>query len=86
MGRVPLLLDGSAKMFESAAILRYLGATYGSDTVLRRNARGRTPMYWAESSSTAAICRCRPRLTLSSGALDLKMPFTSPSIAMEFRF
>jgi len=31
MGRVPVIEDGSVCMFESAAILRYLGATYGDD-------------------------------------------------------
>ena len=29
MGRIPVLVDGPVCMFESAAILRYLGATYG---------------------------------------------------------
>ena len=32
MGRVPVLQDGPVTMFESAAILRYLGAAYGSET------------------------------------------------------
>ena len=32
MGRVPVLIDGSVILFESAAILRYLGAKYGGDS------------------------------------------------------
>ena len=31
MGRVPALVDGSVCLFESAAILRYLAATYGNE-------------------------------------------------------
>lgn len=31
MGRVPVVEDGSLVMFESAAILRYLSATYGDN-------------------------------------------------------
>ncbi|MCR8725830.1 glutathione S-transferase family protein [Frigidibacter sp. ROC022] len=31
MGQVPVLKDGQAAIFESAAILRYLGAAYGDD-------------------------------------------------------
>ncbi len=49
MGRVPVMVDGAVCMFESAAILRYLGATYGDDRFWPRDpARRGTLDTWAE--------------------------------------
>ncbi len=49
MGRVPVLVDGPVCMFESAAILRYLGATYGDDSFWPVDPARRGPLdTWAE--------------------------------------
>jgi glutathione S-transferase len=49
MGRVPVVTDGPVVMFESAAILRYLGAVYGSETFWPRDPAQRGPLdTWAE--------------------------------------
>jgi glutathione S-transferase len=49
MGRVPVLIDGAACMFESAAILRYLGAAYGSEDFWPSDPSVRGPLdTWAE--------------------------------------
>ncbi|MGE0715515.1 MAG: glutathione S-transferase family protein [Alphaproteobacteria bacterium] len=49
MGRVPVLVDGPVRMFESAAILRYLAASYGDDDFWPRDPARRAPLdTWAE--------------------------------------
>ena len=49
MGRVPVIVDGGVSMFESAAILRYLAATYGSDEFWPSDPARRAPLdTWAE--------------------------------------
>jgi len=49
MGRVPVILDGRVCMFESAAILRYLAATYGTDEFWPSDPARRGPLdTWAE--------------------------------------
>ena len=49
MGRVPVLIDGEVCLFESAAILRYLAATYGSETFWPSSPARRAPLdTWAE--------------------------------------
>lgn len=48
-GLVPVLQDGDLTMFESAAIVRYLGAQYGDDTFWPSDARKRAALdVWAE--------------------------------------
>lgn len=49
MGLVPVLRDGDVTMFESAAILRYLGARYGSPAFWPADPAVRGPLdTWAE--------------------------------------
>ncbi|MDI3338894.1 glutathione S-transferase family protein [Defluviimonas aestuarii] len=49
MGRVPVIQDGDVCMFESAAILRYLAATYGTDDFWPSDPARRGPLdTWAE--------------------------------------
>lgn len=49
MGRVPVLTDGALCLFESAAILRYLGAAYGNDVFWPKDAGARARLdVWAE--------------------------------------
>lgn len=59
MGRVPVLVDGPVTMFESAAILRYLGATYGDDDFWPRDPARRAPLdtwaEWGKNSFTPAV-------------------------------
>lgn len=59
MGRVPVLVDGPVCMFESAAILRYLGATYGSDDFWPADPARRAPLdtwaEWGKGSFAAAV-------------------------------
>lgn len=49
MRLVPVLQDGDLTLFESAAILRYLGAAYGSEVFWPRDAKARAALdQWAE--------------------------------------
>lgn len=49
MGRIPVLVDGPVVMFESAAIVRYLGAAYASETFWPRDPARRGALdAWAE--------------------------------------
>lgn len=49
MGRVPVMVDGPVCMFESAAILRYLGGTYGNEEFWPSDPARRGPLdTWAE--------------------------------------
>lgn len=49
MGRVPVLVDGSVQIFESAAILRYLAARYGTEDFWPSDPLRRAPLdTWAE--------------------------------------
>ena len=49
MGLVPVLEDGDQTLWESAAILRYLGATYGDDTFWPSDPAKRAALdVWAE--------------------------------------
>lgn len=48
-GLVPVLQDGELTMFESAAIVRYLGGQYGNEAFWPREARRRAALdVWAE--------------------------------------
>ncbi|MDJ0612550.1 MAG: glutathione S-transferase family protein [Rhizobiaceae bacterium] len=52
-GLVPVLKDGDLVLFESAAILRYLGAQYGSDAFWPPKPKQRAPLdAWAEWTKT----------------------------------
>jgi len=52
-GLIPVLQDGDLVMFESAAILRYLGAQYGSDSFWPENPKSRANLdSWAEWTKT----------------------------------
>jgi glutathione S-transferase len=59
MGRVPVLVDGATIMFESAAILRYLAARYGSDEFWPSDParRGHLDMWaeWGKNTFTEAV-------------------------------
>jgi glutathione S-transferase len=59
MGRVPVIVDGEVCIFESAAILRYLAATYGTDDFWPsdpgRRARLDTWAEWGKGTFTEAI-------------------------------
>ena len=59
MGRIPVIEDGSLTMFESAAILRYLGATYGDDDFWPRAPQDRAPLdtwaEWGKNTFTEAV-------------------------------
>jgi glutathione S-transferase len=49
MGRVPVLVDGATQMFESAAILRFLAAKYGTEDFWPRDPARRAHLdMWAE--------------------------------------
>ncbi|MWB79273.1 glutathione S-transferase [Pseudooceanicola sp. 216_PA32_1] len=53
MGLVPVLRDGDVTMFESAAILRYLGARYGAPDFWPADPAERGPLdTWAEWGKT----------------------------------
>jgi glutathione S-transferase len=53
MGLVPVLIDGDVVMFESCAILRYLGARYGDGAFWPEDPALRGPLdSWAEWSKT----------------------------------
>ncbi|MEM7731974.1 MAG: glutathione S-transferase family protein [Pseudomonadota bacterium] len=48
-GKIPVLKDGDLVIWESCAILRYLAATYGSDTFWPVDPKGRAQVdMWAE--------------------------------------
>ena len=54
MGLVPVIRDGDVTMFESAAIIRYLGATYGAGAFWPEDPAIRGPLdMWAEWIKTA---------------------------------
>lgn len=59
MGRVPVIVDGGVCMFESAAILRYLGATYGNEEFCSSDPARRGPLdtwaEWGKSTFTEAV-------------------------------
>jgi glutathione S-transferase len=59
MGLVPVLRDGDVVMFESAAILRYLAARYGSGTLWPENPSVRGPLdtwaEWGKNTFAAAV-------------------------------
>ncbi|KQZ05729.1 hypothetical protein ASD21_18865 [Caulobacter sp. Root1455] len=59
MGRVPVLVDGPVCMFESAAILRYLGAAYGGGAFWPSDPAVRGPLdtwaEWAKNTFTEAV-------------------------------
>lgn len=52
-GLIPVLKDDGLVLFESAAILRYLGAQYGDETFWPTDAKKRAPLdAWAEWTKT----------------------------------
>lgn len=59
MGRVPVLIDGPVVLFESAAILRYLGARYGDDGFWPVDPGRRGPLdawaEWGKNTFTSAV-------------------------------
>lgn len=59
MGRVPVIEDGELTLFESQAILRYLGAKYGSDSFWPDDPVRRAPadqwMEWAKINVAPAV-------------------------------
>lgn len=59
MGRVPVLTDGPVVLFESAAILRYLGARYGDDGFWPVDPGRRGPLdawaEWGKNTFTSAV-------------------------------
>ena len=59
MGRIPVIEDASLTMFESAAILRYLGATYGDNDFWPRAPEKRGPLdtwaEWGKNTFTEAV-------------------------------
>ncbi|TWG93386.1 glutathione S-transferase [Mesorhizobium sp. J18] len=55
-GLVPVIQDGDLTMFESAAIMRYLGATYGDDTFWPKDPSRRASLdMWAEWAKTTFV-------------------------------
>jgi len=56
MGLIPVLEDGALSIFESAAILRYLGARYGSEAFWPRDPADRARLdQWAEWCKTSFL-------------------------------
>ncbi len=59
MGRVPVIKDGSLVMFESAAILRYLGAKYADEKFWPSDPARRGPLdtwaEWGKNTFTPAV-------------------------------
>jgi glutathione S-transferase len=59
MGRVPVMMDGTVCMFESAAILRYLGARYGNEEFWPSDSDRRGPLdtwaEWGKNTFTEAV-------------------------------
>lgn len=70
MGQVPVLEDDQVCLFESAAILRYLGAKYGDEAFWPSNAakRGRLDSWaeWGKNTFTTAV--------LQIFVYDVRMP------------
>lgn len=55
-GLVPTIQDGDLTLWESAAIVRYLGARYGDDRFWPADAARRAPIdQWAEWSKTSVV-------------------------------
>lgn len=64
-GLVPVLIDGDLNLFESGAILRYLGAEYGDDAFYPKNAGQRAKLdIWAEWIKTSFYPVLLPRIFL----------------------
>ncbi|MGI3170596.1 glutathione S-transferase family protein [Pseudooceanicola sp. C21-150M6] len=61
MGLVPVMEDGPVRMFESAAILRYLGARYGDGNFWPADPVMRGPMdtwaEWGKNTFSAAVLK-----------------------------
>lgn len=61
MGRVPVIIDREVSLFESAAILRYLGAAYGDDDFWPRDPLRRARLdswaEWGKNTFTEAVLR-----------------------------
>ena len=61
MGRVPVIRDGDITMFESAAILRYLGARYGRETFWPSDPKIRGPLdaiaEWGKNTFAEGVLR-----------------------------
>ena len=54
MGRIPVMQDGDLTLFESQAIMRYLGAQYGQDALWPATAAARAaPDMWMEWGKTS---------------------------------
>lgn len=55
-GLVPTVQDGELTMWESAAVVRYLGATYGDEKFWPRSPAERAPIdMWAEWTKTSFV-------------------------------
>lgn len=60
-GLVPVVQDGDLTMFESAAILRYLGARYGSEPFWPKDPARRVELdMWAEWTKTTFVAAIMP--------------------------
>ncbi|MCV0396120.1 MAG: glutathione S-transferase family protein [Rhizobiaceae bacterium] len=60
-GLVPVIQDGDLTMFESAAIVRYLGAKYGDDRFWPKDPVERAPLdMWAEWAKTTFATAMNP--------------------------
>lgn len=61
MGRVPVIRDGNITMFESAAILRYLGARFGDETFWPSDPKIRGPLdaiaEWGKNTFAEAVLK-----------------------------
>jgi glutathione S-transferase len=61
MGRVPVIRDGNLVMYESAAILRYLGSEYGDEVFWPRSARIRGRLdaiaEWGKNTFAEAVLK-----------------------------
>lgn len=61
MGRVPVIQDGAVTLFESAAILRYLGANYGDESFWPKNPEVRAPLdaiaEWGKNTFAEGVLR-----------------------------